>query len=225
MRGHGRMRWWPGMSRKSARATRSSFRPLPTASETTAPRPSVYVSAASPPSPWRSVWRRAVARRRRLRRRLIRTFDSRALTGSASLVPPATWSRSADSSWWYAAAAVAIAPIGARYLTQESDLPALPADPAGGEGGAGQGWRSGVRARHRGGAAPGRIPGSVVGAAGRGDSPRGRRDGAADPQGVNLAAKVADGQQVNGPARGGRQARRPREATVRPPVPWLVRSA
>ena len=101
----------------------------------------------------------------------------------------------------YAAAALAIALIGARYLKQEHELPAPAAKPAGvrvargGGGGAAYVHVTGAVRR------PGvyRVPSWA-----RLDAAIRRAGGAtarADVQGVNLAAKVADGQQVIVPLR------------------------
>ena len=101
----------------------------------------------------------------------------------------------------YAAAALAIALIGARYLKQERDPSAPAAKPAGVRVARGGG----------GGAAYVHVTGSVrrpgvyrVPSWARLDAAIQRAGGAtarADLQGVNLAAKVADGQQVIVPAR------------------------
>jgi competence protein ComEA len=101
----------------------------------------------------------------------------------------------------YAAAALAIALIGARYLKQERDPPAPTAHPAGVKvargGGGGPAYVHVTGAVRR----PGvyRVPSWA-----RLDAAIRRAGGAtarADLQGVNLAAKVADGQQVIVPAR------------------------
>jgi len=101
----------------------------------------------------------------------------------------------------YAAAALAIALIGVRYLKQEAG-PAVPAGP-----------RAAVQVRHQrgGGAAYVHVTGAVrrpgvyrVPSWARLDAAIRRAGGAtsrADMQGVNLAAKVADGQQVIVPVR------------------------
>ena len=101
----------------------------------------------------------------------------------------------------YAAAALAIALIGARYLKQERDLPAATAHP------------TGVKVARGGGGGPAyvHVTGAVrrpgvyrVPSWARLDAAIRRAGGAtarADLQGVNLAAKVADGQQVIVPAR------------------------
>lgn len=101
----------------------------------------------------------------------------------------------------YAAAALAIALIGARYLKQERDPPVRAAQPAGVKVARGRG----------GGAAYVHVTGAVrrpgvyrVPPWARLDAAIRRAGGAtarADMQGVNLAAKVADGQQVIVPAR------------------------
>lgn len=101
----------------------------------------------------------------------------------------------------YAAAALAIALIGARYLKQERDPPVPAAHPAGVKvargGGGGPAYVHVTGAVRR----PGvyRVPSWA-----RLDAAIRRAGGAtarADLQGVNLAAKVADGQQVIVPAR------------------------
>ena len=127
----------------------------------------------------------------------------------------------------YAAAALAIALIGARYLKQERDPPAPAAKPAGvkvargGGGGAAYVHVTGAVRR------PGvyRVPSWA-----RLDAAIRRAGGAtarADLQGVNLAAKVADGQQVIVPARvaGGGAAARRRKRSPPPRVPRPVPSA
>jgi competence protein ComEA len=101
----------------------------------------------------------------------------------------------------YAAAALAIALIGARYLKQERDPPVQAAHPTGVKIARGKG----------GGAAYVHVTGAVrrpgvyrVPSWARLDAAIRRAGGAtprADLQGVNLAAKVADGQQVIVPAR------------------------
>ena len=101
----------------------------------------------------------------------------------------------------YAAAALAIALIGARYLKQERDPPVQAAHPTGVK----------VARGRAGGAAYVHVTGAVrrpgvyrVPAWARLDAAIRRAGGAtarADLQGVNLAAKVADGQQVIVPAR------------------------
>lgn len=101
----------------------------------------------------------------------------------------------------YAAAALAIALIGARYLKQERDPPVPAAQPTGVEvargGGGGPAYVHVTGAVRR----PGvyRVPSWA-----RLDAAIRRAGGAtarADLQGVNLAAKVADGQQVIVPVR------------------------
>ena len=101
----------------------------------------------------------------------------------------------------YAAAALAIVLIGARYLKQERDPPVTAAKPAG------------IRVARGGGGAMAyvHVTGAVrrpgvyrVPSWARLDAAIRRAGGAtarADLQGVNLAAKVADGQQVIVPAR------------------------
>ena len=173
----------------------------------------VYVSAASPPVSMAELYGAELAPgRRRLRRRLIAThfFDTRALTGTAvARTVGRRWSRSARQQLVvYAAAALAIALIGARYLKQERDPPAPAARPAGARSRA-AGRRRGVRARHRGGAAPGRLPAPGVGAARRRDSARGRRDGAGRPAGRE------PGGEGRGRAAGDRAARGCRAAAPR----------
>ena len=103
----------------------------------------------------------------------------------------------------YAAAALAIALIGARYLQQERDPPRTAAPAAGVKVARGGGRRRSVRPRHRRGAAPGRIPGAVVGAARRGDPARGRRDCTGRPAGRE------PGGEGGGRAAGDRPARVP----------------
>ena len=101
----------------------------------------------------------------------------------------------------YAAAALAIALIGARYLKQERDPPGPAARPAGVKvargGGGGPAYVHVTGAVRR----PGvyRVPSwaRLDAAIRRAGGPTAR----ADLQGVNLAAKVADGQQVIVPAR------------------------
>jgi competence protein ComEA len=122
----------------------------------------------------------------------------------------------------YAAAALAIALIGARYLKQERDPPAPAAKATGvrvargGGGGAAYVHVTGAVRR------PGvyRVPSWA-----RLDAAIQRAGGAtarADLQGVNLAAKVADGQQVIVPARvAARGATAAAEETV-PAVPGAV---
>jgi competence protein ComEA len=100
----------------------------------------------------------------------------------------------------YAAAALAIALIGARYLQQERDPPAPAAKPAGVR--VARGGGGGTAYVHVTGAV--RRPGVYrVPSWARLDAAIQRAGGAtarADLQGVNLAAKVADGQQVIVPA-------------------------
>jgi len=123
----------------------------------------------------------------------------------------------------YAAAALAIALIGARYLKQERDPPTTTAHPAGVKvargGGGGPAYVHVTGAVRR----PGvyRVPSWA-----RLDAAIRRAGGAtarADLQGVNLAAKVADGQQVIVPARvaGGGAAAAAAEETV-PAAPGAV---
>jgi competence protein ComEA len=101
----------------------------------------------------------------------------------------------------YAAAALAIALIGARYLKQERDPPVPAAHPTGVKVARGRG--GGPAYVHVTGAV--RRPGVYrVPSWARLDAAIRRAGGAtarADLQGVNLAAKVADGQQVIVPAR------------------------
>ena len=77
----------------------------------------------------------------------------------------------------YAAALLAVALIGARYLKSERDPPAQARRRAG-EGGALRGRRRGC-ARGGRGAAPRRVPAAALGAAGGRAAARGRRHGAA----------------------------------------------
>jgi competence protein ComEA len=101
----------------------------------------------------------------------------------------------------YAAAALAIALIGARYLKQERDPPVPAAHPAGVK--VARGGGGGPAYVHVAGAV--RRPGVYrVPSWARLDAAIRRAGGAtarADLQGVNLAAEVADGQQVVVPAR------------------------
>ena len=149
-----------------------------------------------------AVRRRAGAGRGRLRRGRVATLPLLRCLES-SRVPPTVGPMleiSRQQLVVYAAALVAVALIGARYLKAERDPPVAPERPRARRGGA-QGRRAGLRARGRSRAAPGvyRLPSweRLSAAVRRAGGPAAR----ADLQGVNLAAKVADGQQVVVPAR------------------------
>ncbi len=119
----------------------------------------------------------------------------------------------------YAAAALAIALIGARYLKQERDPPAPAAHPAGVKvargGGGGPAYVHVTGAVRR----PGVYRRPVVGAARRGDPSRGRRDGTGRPAGREPGGE-GRGRAAGDRARAGAgRRRRARRREAGPPAP------